>query len=264
MKSRSIAVTVAFVLAVAATAAIYLYVQGVRRSATRATTNMITVIVPKEDIPAQTNLGKLISSGGFTTLRIPTNAVVQGAVTDLGQLKGKTTGYPILQGEQISVARLQGSALQPPGGRFGLHPGYEAVTIPLALPQALSGVLQANDHVTIYASFDDATVVSWNLKQVLAGTDSIRRADLGHLTITVAPDVKILRVDAPATGGLGSGTSGTIRITFELQPSDAANVIEANSQGSVWLALLPPNQKGEAIPPTNIRTILTAAERRTL
>src|SRR5438874_2321640 len=84
--------------------------------------------------------------------------VVQGAVTDLTQLKGHTTQYPVLQGQQISVAVLQGSALQVKGGRLGIPVGMQAVTFATDLPQAVGGDLQAGDHVTIYASFDDVSV----------------------------------------------------------------------------------------------------------
>src|SRR2546425_3375457 len=147
MKSRGIAVTIALVLAIAATSTIYLYVQGVRSSTSTEKTNMVTVIVPKADVPVGTKLDSLISSGGLTTLTIPADAVVQGAVTDVTQIKGQITGYPILQGEQISAARLQNSKVEVQGGRFGIPAGFEAVTLALEAPEALGGLVQANDHV---------------------------------------------------------------------------------------------------------------------
>src|SRR5438477_1999954 len=135
MKTRGVAVFLAVVLAMGATLAIYLYVQGVRDTSRRSSADQVAVIVSKQDIAAGTNLDSLIRSGGFTSLKVPSDILVQGAVTDLTQLKGHTTQYPILQGQQISVALLQGSALQVKGGRLGIPAGMQAVTFAMELPQ---------------------------------------------------------------------------------------------------------------------------------
>src|SRR6266540_4672399 len=118
MKSRSLAAVLSALLAVGATAAVFLYVRGVKHQATGRGA-MTTVIVGRQDIPAGSRLDNLISSGGFTTLQIPANAVVQGAITDLNQLHGRTTNSFLLQGEQITTARLQGSTA-PTGGVLGI------------------------------------------------------------------------------------------------------------------------------------------------
>src|SRR5437667_6840136 len=138
MKTRGLAMMVAFLLAIGATGAVFLYVQGVRKDAKgTATPNMVTVIVSKQDIAAQSNLDNLISDGAFTTLRIPANAIVQGAVTDVSQLKGQSTAFPILQGEQITTARLQGSSTQVAGGVLGIPAGYKALSLPVELSRAV-------------------------------------------------------------------------------------------------------------------------------
>jgi Flp pilus assembly protein CpaB len=265
MKSRGLAVLLAFMLAVTATVAIFVYVQGVRRSATTRTANMVTVIVAKADVPAQTKLDSVITSGGFTTLQVPSDTVVQGAVTDLSQLKGQTTRYPILQGEQISVARFQGSTVQVKGGPLGIPEGYQALTLAFDTPQAVGGQLQAGDHVTIYAKFSDISIIGVNLQRVLAGKVSdTKKVDVGDMTIAVVPDVQILKVDVPTTaGGLNTNQgSQTLRITFALTPEDAENVIESNGQGNVWLALLPPNEKGLPQAPSNIVKLLEGLGRQ--
>jgi pilus assembly protein CpaB len=264
MKTRGIAVFLAALLAIGATLAIYLYVQGVRDTSRRASEDQVTVIVSKQDIAAGTSLDSLIKSGGFTTLQVPANTLVQGAVTDLTQLKGHTTQYPVLQGQQISVAVLQGSALQVKGGRLGIPAGMEAVTFATDLPQAVGGELQAGDHVTIYASFDDVSVLTGNLQKILKGQGEEKKVDLGDMTVTVVPDVQILKVELPSTtSSLGNTGSGqTAKITFAFTPQDASNFIQANAKGSVWLALLPPNQKGESLPPTSIVSLLGSNVRR--
>src|SRR5947209_10592682 len=99
MKTRGVAVVLALLLAVGATAAVFLYVESVRKQ-TKPGASTVAVIVSKENIPAGSALNEFISNGDFTTLTIPPSAVVEGAITDLNQIKGKTTSAAILAGEQ--------------------------------------------------------------------------------------------------------------------------------------------------------------------
>ena len=65
MKTRGLAIAVAFLLAIGATSAVYMYIQGVRRDVKGRTSNMVSVLVSKQDIPAQTNLDNLVSLCAF-------------------------------------------------------------------------------------------------------------------------------------------------------------------------------------------------------
>lgn len=249
MKTRGLAVIVALLLAIGATGAVFLYVQGVKKDAKGTATDMATVIVSKQDIPAQTTLDGLISSGAFTSLQIPADAVVQGAVTDVSQLQGQSTAFPILQGEQITTARLQGSSTQVQGGVLGIPSGHKAVTIPLDLPQAVGGVVQTGDHITLYATFDDVQIINGSLKQILAGAAiDTKKHDVGDFTVTVVPDVQILKAVKPAEGTNNS----TVLLTLALTPQEAQLVIFSKEEGKVWVGLLPPGETGTSVPPLNV------------
>lgn len=248
MKTRGLAVTVAFLLAIGATAAVYLYVQGVRQDAKTTVTDMATVIVSKQDIPAQSNLDNLITSGAFTTLRIPTDAVVQGAVTDVSQLRGQSTAFPILQGEQITTARLQGSSTQVEGGVLGIPAGHKAVTLPFELPQAVGGVVQTGDHITLYATFNNVQVITGDIKKLLGGQGETQRRDIGDFTVTLVGDVQILGVVKPAQDSNG----GLVLLTLSLTPRDAQKVVFAQEQGKIWVGLLPPGETGTSEAPVSV------------
>jgi Flp pilus assembly protein CpaB len=245
MKARGVAVILAFVLAAAATLGVFLYVRGVKNQNNNTAQQMTTVVVAKRDIAAGTPLNPLISSGDFTTLQVPNDAIVQGAVTDLTQLQNRTTAAEILQNEQISTSRLQGS--QSGQGVLGIAPGFEAVTIQLEAQRVLNGVIQTGDHVVLYATGNPA-------KQATAA--SCKAANKGTkeffpgASLTLVPDVKILRVINPSTtGNAGQGSSF---VTLQLTPHDGAAVIAAQNQGLIWLSLLPPNQHGVQQPPVFI------------
>ncbi|HYT80338.1 MAG TPA: Flp pilus assembly protein CpaB [Actinomycetota bacterium] len=226
MKPRGLAMAVALLLAVGATSAIFLYVQGVKKEAKPAANN-VTIIVSKKNITAGTKLDTLIQEGQFTTVSIPRNALVDGAVTTLAELQGQTTASFILQGEQIVRARLQGST-QSTGGVFGTRDGYQAVAVQLESQRVVGGFVQAGDHVVLYTTLDNKAGVSF--------------------TATLVPDVRVLKIGDSS----GAGKGGNNLVTLELKPVDAAKVILAQEQAHVWLALLPPDQQGLPQPPVTI------------
>jgi Flp pilus assembly protein CpaB len=228
MRVRGTAIALAFLLAVGATGAVFLYVRSVQRQAGGGAQHMVTVIVPKEDLRAGTSMDQVIKSGGLTTLQIPSDAVVQGAVTDLSQLQGKVTSAFILQGEQITTARLQGTS-QPTGGRWNIPSGFQAVTISLDAERVVNG-LQPQDHVVVYATVD-------------AGDRSV--------TLPIVPDAQVLAVfgsngSVLQTGGSGAGSQ---IVMLALRPRDAEAVILAKEKENVWLSLLPPSERGVPEPP---------------
>jgi pilus assembly protein CpaB len=247
----------ALALAVGATVAVFLYVQSVRKEAkTSPIANMQTVIVPKADIPAGTNLDVLISQGAFTTVRVPQAALVQGVVTDLSQIKGRTTSATILEGEQITTARLQGST-ERTGGILGIRDGYEAVSISLAAPQAGGGFIRAGDHVTIFASLDNVSILRGSLRQLLKGK-VLQKQPIGDFTVTLVPDVRVLREVGGATQDR-QGSNNEIQLSLELRPLDAQRVVFAQDHGSIWMALLAPGQPGTSLFPLDVGQLLASS-----
>ena len=190
---------------------------------------MVRVIVAKRDIPAGTQLDGLISSGTFTTLQIPTSSVVEGAVTDLPQLKGRTTNSLILQGEQISSARLEGSSQSAAINRLGIPAGFQAVTISLESQRMIGGLVQQGDHLVVYATVSDPD----------------------QKTATVIPDVQVLKVIGPSDKNQG----GSTLLTLALSPRDTARVVLAQEQGHIWLSLLPPGEFGAPQTPVTVKEL---------
>ncbi len=121
MRSRGLVVAIAVVLAIVAAAAVILYTNGVKNDAVTGGA-LSVVVVSKQDIAANTNLNPLLEEGAFTELKVPTDAVVDGAVTSIERLRGQTTTAPILANEQIASARLSGGEA-PQGGALGITPG---------------------------------------------------------------------------------------------------------------------------------------------
>lgn len=224
MRSRGLVVAVAFLLAMSATFVVYLYMRGLEKQTTGG--EMVAVVVATEDIPAGTQLDELLAEDRFEARRVPEDAVVRGAVMSFDELEGRETSAPVLAGEQISTTRLRGSE-QLPGGMLGIPNGYQALTLPLESPRLAGGAIQHGDRVTIYGTFTNIASAQGNSPAA---------------TVTLVPDVEVLDVTAQQVTGETNQT--TEMVTLALKPKDAQAVVFAQEQGTVWMTLLPPNEKG--------------------
>jgi Flp pilus assembly protein CpaB len=176
----------------------------------------------------------MIDEGVFRTKSVDVEALVPGAITDVYQLQGQRTGYPILAEEQIVAARLAGP-LQAGGGVLGIPDGLQAASITLEPQRVVAGAIQQGDHVEVFGTFSARTG---------GGTLSTR---------VVIDDALVLAVATPESANVGSGSAGTI--TLAVAPEQAALLIFAQEQGHVWLTLLPPNQIGVRVPPVSLGAI---------
>lgn len=207
----------AVLMAAVATGALFLYVRNLRTEAETGPAQ-VDVIVSKDDIPAGTDLGPLVREGAFTTQEFDENAVVEGAITDLGDLEGETTSVPIVAGEQITSARLQGSeALS--GGVLGIPSGREGVSLALEPQRVVARDLQRGDRVTLYATFDNG-------------------GDGEAVTVMLVSDVPVLKF---ARAEQGSQAAESL-ITVGLKPRDVQRLVYSQEEGTVWVGLLPPGQ----------------------
>lgn len=262
MKARGLVVVFALILATLATAGVFLYARGVKQNA-QGGGEQTSVVVSKVDIPANTDLNTLIDSGQFELRDIPNADVVAGAITVVSDLRGRRNSVPILAGEQIPLARVQGGKIT--GGSLGIDEGYQALTVALDAPAAVSGAFAAGDFVSVYATFTDVPVKQKKTAQPGTTTGGQQSQQTENATVVLVPQVKVLRVAVPQdqSGGIqvGSQTSGTITLALEFLPVDAQKFVFAVEQGTVYLSLLPPNGKGVALPPLTVEEIVGGAKK---
>ena len=184
-----------------------IYAQRISASgATLWTSN--SVIVSKVDIPANTDLNNLIAEGQFVEKEIPTDALVEGAVTSVSQLRNRRNNAFILAGEQIPISRVEGAKV--PGGVLSIPEGHQAVTVSLGAPRAVGAALAGGDNVTIYQCVTLGGT-SWNPGK--------RHPTLGH-GVVVGAGAKIL---GPITVGDGARVAAN-SVVIEAVPQGATVV----------------------------------------
>lgn len=266
MKARGLVVVLALVLATLATAGVFLYTQGVRQEAKTGGT-LVAVVVSKVDIPANSDLNPLIADNKFKMVEVPKDAVVDGAVTSVDALQNKRNNSPILAGEQIPAARIQGEG-QVPGGALGIPDGYQAMTVALDAPRAVGAALAGGDQVAVYATLKGVSASLVKVKGAAAQTGvSTQPGAAGaseDVTVLLVPSVQVLRVIRPGAttspiGGQQTAAdtvTGTVSVTLALLPEDAQRFVFAMEEGTVWLSLLAPGEKGTPLKPISYAQVL--------
>jgi Flp pilus assembly protein CpaB len=226
MKRGATAAVITLLFAAAAAAGVFLFMKNVRQDAQKPQTT-VDVLVSVQDIPAGTELDTLIDQNDFVTQSVPSNLVIQGVITDVYQLQGQRTAYPILAGEQISAARLAGP-LQAAGGTLGIPAGYQAASVTLEAQRNVAGALQQGDHVEVWGTFEN---------------------NQAQTTRVVIPDALVLAVPLDTSGNAGNN------VTLAVTPAEASLLIYGQEQGGLWLTLLPPNESGVQVPPVTARSL---------
>jgi pilus assembly protein CpaB len=259
MKSRGLVVALALLLAIGATAAVFLYVNGVREDAT--TTGTLTpVIVSTQDIQANAELDPLLTEGGvFIEKQVPESTLVDGAVTDLAELQGRTTTFPIIANEQIPASRLDTgvSTLS----NLAVSQGHIGTTVRVDGPAGVGGNIIPGSNVTVYATFSGVKVFKSFKDLINSATGSggnpaaaaQPQTELPALTLTLIPTVRVLKVENPTTSSdTGAKSNGQVTLTLDLLPEDSENLVFANENGSLWFGLLPPGEDGVQLPAASV------------
>jgi pilus assembly protein CpaB len=231
MRRSSLAVIVTMLLALAAAAGVFMYIQNVRQDATKGAST-VDVLVSTVSIPAGQDLDQMVDEGVFVKKPFPQDSLVTGYVTDVYQLRGQRTAYPILAGEQISAARLRG-ALQAPGGELGIPKGMQAAALTLERQRVAGGVVRQGDHVEAYGTF------------TLPGSGQ------AQVTRVLVPDAQVLSVH----GVSETATADTLTITLAVTPQEAELLVYGQETGHLWLTLLPPNEAGVIVPPVRSKEV---------
>jgi pilus assembly protein CpaB len=223
MKRGATAAVITVLFAAAAAAGVFLFMKNVRQDAEKPTPT-VQVVVSTQDIPANAALDPLIQQGVFKTTSVPANLVISGVITDVYQLQGQRTAYPILAGEQISAARLAGE-LQAAGGTLGIPAGYQAISVSLEPQRSVGGALTQGDHVEVFGTFTQKDI---------------------QTTRVVIPDALVLSK---------SSANNLATVTLAVTPQEASVLIYSQEQQHVWLTLVPPNESGSEVPIVSARAL---------
>lgn len=201
------------------------------RSSVSASGNPVTVLVATQAIAKNSPGAVLANNNMFKATQIVSKQVTAGAIADASLLQGKVAVRDISPGEQLTLSDFTINGGLP----AQLAPNQRAVTLSLDNEHGMLGLLNAGDHVDVYAGFAVQSGYGLNVPVL-------------RLLI---PDVPVLK---PGTGGsatgIGSGANSTSQVTLKVPDSEAGPLAYASDNGKVWLVLRPANATSTRAPST--------------
>lgn len=222
MGRRTLLLITSIIVAALGTALIAVYVQGADDRARRKEA-LVPVLTTTGPISPGTSASNAQQQGAFRLLQVPQRLKVDRAVVDLNQITGQSATTLILANQQITTAMFAKN-----GAVNGASVSKDmlGVTLSLGDPNHVGSFLSIGDWVTIFYSYDDPkggkrTKVLLSKVQVL-GIGSTSRGS---------------QQAAAAAGQSAAPAGSSSLITLDLQPRDAALVINATSQGELYFAL---------------------------
>ena len=228
MQSRVLAVLVAVVLALVATAALVVYVNGADRRAISEQQPTLVWVAAKA-IPAGTSGVNASNTGLIRQEAVPKKNVVPGAVVALSQIQNRYAAVNIVAGEQLLQGRWVGAEDVAGGRLLPIQSGYQALSIGLDAVRQVAGFVTPGDRVSLV------------LTMKLPGPGGER--DRSRFLIQ---DVQVLAVgntalaNAAAQGGAraNQGKGQVAAVTLSIREQYVEQVVYAAEHGSIYMTLL--------------------------
>jgi pilus assembly protein CpaB len=239
MQSRVLAILIAVVLALVATAAMVVYVNGADRRALRDQ-QPTSVLVAAKTIP-QGMSGEDAQNGKYVKwVPVPTKSALTGRIRSEDQLRNRYAEVSIAAGEQLLLERWVGA--EDVGGRrlLSIPEGHQAVSIGVDLVRQVAGFVTPGDRVGVVVTMpsgddggDKTTYVLRRVQVLAVGATALTRS---------SPQTNGGRVNQ------GKGSQTLTAVTLAVEDRFVGKVIFAAEEGSIYLTLLPPS--AESAPET--------------
>jgi Flp pilus assembly protein CpaB len=175
----------------------------------------VDAVVARHDLA----IGVTVDASDVSDRAVHTSQLPDGVIVGRGRTLGRVITAPVLRGDFVTARHLA------PRRRTGLDGIVPAQM--RAIRVTVSGALRPRTGaaVDVLASFD---------------SQSSTTADDGSATVVVAEGVLVLSTDAHASGGTGRGDA--LGVTLLVSRDDAARLADAQANGVLTLALVPPEE----------------------
>jgi pilus assembly protein CpaB len=239
MQSRVLAILIAVVLALVATAAMVVYVNGADRRAINDQ-EPVTVLVAKDTIRAGMSGEDAQNAGLIIPQQVPRKTAVAGALRSPTQLEQRYAAVDIVKGEQLLQQRWVGA--EDVAGRrlLQIPDDHQAVSLGLDLTKQVAGFVTPGDKVGLVLTY----------KRKAGNGESIDRSEF------LLQNVQVLAVGATALPNGSSQGSGRVNqgrgsqnltaVTLAINKKDVERVVFAAENGSIYLTLMPPNAEEQS------------------
>jgi pilus assembly protein CpaB len=249
MQSRVLAILIAVVLALVATVAMVVYVNGADRRAI-ADQRPVYVWVAAKTIKGGTRGEDALNGDFIKQIPVASSNAVEGRIRSPEQLKNRLAAFDIVVGEQLLLKRWVGAEDVTGRGLLPIPPDHQALSIGLDVQQQVAGFVTPGDKVSMLVTMprepsDTTEFLLQNVSVLAVGTTALS--------------------NAAAQGGgrvnQGKGSQTVTAITLAIEKRHVPNVVHAVQRGTIYLTLMPPNSAPAGpTPPVDDRTVIPEAQ----
>jgi pilus assembly protein CpaB len=215
---------------------------------------MTRVVVAAHDIDARTTL----KSDMLDVADVPADSVLTGTFSNVSDLEGQVTRYPLVGGEQVVASRVGASEKGAEGLSFVVPAGMRAFSIQVSEESAVGGLILPGDLVDVIAIFDADTVGVDKTVTLIQGVEVLAVAQTAQEPIPAARTTGTPTPSA-ASGTLGErpedlkANPGARTVTLTVTQEQAQLLALVQSQGELALSLRSFGDKAPVAPPeTNL------------
>ena len=235
MQSRVLAILVAVVLALVATAALVVYVNGADRRAISGQEPRM-VWVAAQLIKAGTSGQTARNTGQIKQVPVPNKNVVAGAVLSMPQIENRYAAVDIVAGEQLLLRRWVGA--EDVAGRrlLQIEPDHQALAIEMDMVRQVAGFVTPGDKVSLVLS----------MKRPGPGGGDLERSQFLLQNVQVLAVGATALANSAAQGGgsrVNQGRGEVAAVTLSIPDERVEQVVYAAENGSIYMTLLPPDAK---------------------
>ena len=231
MQSRVLAILIAVVLALVATAALVVYVNGADRRAI-ANQEPVEILVARGTIKAGMSGEDAQNLKLIGAKAVPRESAVVGAFRSWSQLEGKFAAVDIMKGEQLLPTRWVGANEVEGRGLLPIQDDYQALSIGLDVTKQVAGFVTPGDNVGIVLTLPTQNggtrtqFLLQNVRVLAVGTTALnsRTAQGGGGRVSQ-----------------GKGSQTLTAITLAVKEKYIENVVHAAEEGNLYLTLMPRN-----------------------
>jgi pilus assembly protein CpaB len=231
MQSRVLAVLIAVVLALVATAALVVYVNAADDRAV-ADQQPVFVLIAESDIKAGTSGEDAQILGKIKRKKIPAASAIPNSFRAPAQLEGKFAAVDIAKGEQLLPSRWLGADEVEGRGLLPIPEDHQALSIGLDLTRQVAGFVTPGDNVGIVL-----TLPAGN------GTNKTKFL-LQNVRVLAVGTTALTTRTAQGGGGRvnqGKGSQSLTAITLAIKKQHVESVVHAAEDGRIYLTLMPRN-----------------------
>ena len=201
-------------MAVVVGIAVYLFASSVQQNAQTQAIAKGQVVVAISEIPANTQ----ITADMVKLVSLPSEGVNKYAATNLNQVIGTITKYPLLPGEQVLSPQLVEKGKESGTLSLALEDGKRAISIGVDDVSGVSGYITKGDYVDIIAI------------TIPAGSNS-------PVSSVLVENVLVLQVGTKQSSNSTAGSYSTV--TLSATPEEVLKINYASSNGKLRLVLRP-------------------------